>query len=107
MLLWRVTCSGGILRRNLKRFQGGLASNTHRLSFHSTLGSRVTKKKKKNVPAAATSAATLMPQRVQHADSPKHMPACQHMLVHLFDQFYMLVHLLDQSVCAGPSIRLI
>ena len=35
------------LRRNVKRFRGGLALKAHRLLIHSTLGSRVTKKRKK------------------------------------------------------------
>ena len=32
--------------RNVERFQGGLVSKAHRLLYHSTLGSRVKKKKK-------------------------------------------------------------
>jgi len=35
------------LRRNVKRFRGGLVFKAHRLVYHSTLGSRVIKKKKK------------------------------------------------------------
>ena len=35
------------LRRNVKRFQAGLVSKAHSLLYHSTLGSRVIKKKKK------------------------------------------------------------
>ena len=31
----------------MKRFQGGLVRKAHRLVYHSTLGSRVIKKKKK------------------------------------------------------------
>jgi hypothetical protein len=37
-----------LLCRNVKRFQGGLVFNAHRLLFDSTLGLRVIKKKKKN-----------------------------------------------------------
>jgi len=33
--------------RNVKRFRGGLVFEAHRLLYHSTLGSRVIKKKKK------------------------------------------------------------
>ena len=33
--------------RNVKRFRGGLVFKAHRLSYHSTLGLRVSKKKKK------------------------------------------------------------
>ena len=36
-----------ILCRNVKRFQGGLVVKAHRLLYHSTLGSRVIKQKKK------------------------------------------------------------
>jgi len=36
-----------LLRRNLKRFRVGLVVKTHRLVYHSTLGWRVIKKKKK------------------------------------------------------------
>ena len=36
-----------LLRRNVKRFRGGLVFNAHRLLYNSTLGSRVIKKKKK------------------------------------------------------------
>ena len=35
------------LRRIVKRFRGGVALKAHRLSYHSTLGSRVIQKKKK------------------------------------------------------------
>jgi len=37
------------LRRNVKRFRGGLVLKAHRLLCHSTLGSRVIEKKKKSV----------------------------------------------------------
>ena len=36
-----------LLSRNVERFRGGLVFQAHRLLNHSTLGSRVTKKKKK------------------------------------------------------------
>jgi len=36
-----------LLRRNVKRFQGGLVFKTHRLLYHSTLGSRVITKKRR------------------------------------------------------------
>jgi len=36
-----------LLRRNVKRFRGGLVFKAHRLLYHSTLGLRVIKKKKK------------------------------------------------------------
>ena len=36
-----------LLHRNVKRFQGGLESKAHRLLYHSTLGSRVIKKKRR------------------------------------------------------------
>ena len=35
------------LSRNVKRFRGGLVCKAHKLLYHSTLGSRVIKKKKK------------------------------------------------------------
>ena len=35
--------------RNVKRFRGGLVLKAHRLLYHSTLVSRVIKKKKKNL----------------------------------------------------------
>jgi len=35
-----------LLRRNVKRFRGGLVFEAHRLLYHSTLGLRVIKKKK-------------------------------------------------------------
>jgi len=34
------------VHRNVKRFRGGLVFKAHRLMYHSTLGSRVIKKKK-------------------------------------------------------------
>ena len=37
-----------LLHRNVQRFRGGLVFKAHRLLYHSTLGSRVIKKKKKN-----------------------------------------------------------
>ena len=36
-----------LLRRNVKRFRGGLVFKAHRLLYHSTLGWREIKKKKK------------------------------------------------------------
>ena len=39
-----------LLRRNVKRFRGGLVFKAHRLLYHPTLGSRVIKKK--TVPAS-------------------------------------------------------
>ena len=36
-----------LLHRNVKRFRGGLVFKAHRLLYHSTLGLRVIKKKKK------------------------------------------------------------
>ena len=36
-----------LLRRNVKRFRGGLVFEAHRLLYHSTLGLRVIKKKQK------------------------------------------------------------
>jgi len=38
---------GLLLRRNVKRFRGGLVLKADRWLYHSTLGSRVIKKKKK------------------------------------------------------------
>jgi hypothetical protein len=38
---------GGRLSRNVKWFRGGLVFQAHRLLYHSTLGSRVIKKKKR------------------------------------------------------------
>ena len=38
---------GRVRRRNVKRFRGGLVFMAHRLLYHSTLGLRVIKKKKK------------------------------------------------------------
>jgi len=42
-----------LLRRNVKRFRGGLVFEAHRLLYHSTLGLRVTEKKEKNGAVAA------------------------------------------------------
>jgi len=39
----------GLLRRNVKRFRGGLVFKAHRLLYRSTLGLRVIKKKKTEV----------------------------------------------------------
>ena len=36
-----------LLRRNVERFRGGIVCKAHRLLYHSTLGLRVTKKKKR------------------------------------------------------------
>ena len=35
-----------LLHRNVQRFRGGLVFKAHRLVYHSTLGSRVIKRKK-------------------------------------------------------------
>ena len=40
-------CGEQLLSRNVKRFRGGLVFKAHRLLYHSTLGLRVIKKKKK------------------------------------------------------------
>jgi hypothetical protein len=44
-------CGSGeqLLRRNVKRFRGGLVFEANRLVCHSTLGRRAIKKKKKKV----------------------------------------------------------
>ena len=42
-----------LLRRIGERFPGGLVSKAHRLLYHSTLGSRPIKKKKKTGPTRA------------------------------------------------------
>ena len=39
-----------LLRRNVKRFRGGLVFKAHRLLYHSTLGWRVIKKKREEPP---------------------------------------------------------
>ena len=39
----------GVLHRNVQRFRGGLVFKAHRILYHSTLGLRVIKKKKKKV----------------------------------------------------------
>jgi len=43
------TYSLQLLRRNVMRFRGGLVFKAHRLLYHSTLGWRVLKNKKKNL----------------------------------------------------------
>ena len=40
-----------LLYRNVKRFRGGLVFEANRLVYHSTLGWRIIKKKKKKMPA--------------------------------------------------------
>jgi len=45
-IIWRRSCRA-------KRFRGGLVFKAHRLFYHSTLGSRVIKKKKKRCRAGA------------------------------------------------------
>ena len=44
-------CSG-LLRRNVKRFRGGLVFKAHRLVYHSTLGLPVIKKRRRTDAAA-------------------------------------------------------
>ena len=46
-LVPRYATEVGPLRRNVKRFLGGLVFKAHRLLYHSTLGLRIIKKKKK------------------------------------------------------------
>ena len=46
-----LSCQEQLLRRNVKRLRGGLESQAHRLSCHSTLGSRVIRKKEEGSPA--------------------------------------------------------
>jgi len=41
------TCGEQLPRRNVKRFRGGLVFKAHRLLYHSTLGLRVTTKKRR------------------------------------------------------------
>jgi len=43
---WWLANKPRLLRRNVKRFQGGLVFKAHRLMYHSTLGLRAIKKKK-------------------------------------------------------------
>ena len=50
---WGVGCGvqgvgfGQLLHRNVKRFRGGLVVKAHRLLYHSTLGLRETKKRRR------------------------------------------------------------
>ena len=44
-----------LVGRNVKRFRGGLGFKAHRLFYHSTLGSRVIKKKKRREKEGAPS----------------------------------------------------
>jgi len=44
----RSNTSGQLLRRTVKRFRGGLALKAYRLLYHSTLGSRVIKKRRRS-----------------------------------------------------------
>jgi hypothetical protein len=41
-----------LLHRNVQRFQGGLVFQAHRPLYHSTLGLRVTKKRRRGVPSS-------------------------------------------------------
>ena len=54
-----------LLRRNVKRFREGLAFKAHRLLFHSTLGCRVIKKKKK---AGSCAKGDGFASQIQHVD---------------------------------------
>ena len=47
------SATDALLRRNMKRFRGGLVFKAHRLLYHSILGLRVIKKKKKKMHAEA------------------------------------------------------
>ena len=42
----RTEFEGQLLRRNVQRFRGGLVSKAHRFLYHSTLGSRIIKKRR-------------------------------------------------------------
>jgi len=53
-----------LLHRNVKRFQGGLVFKAHRWLHHSTLGSRVIKKKRRNV-------LEVSPQRLEREPAPR------------------------------------
>ena len=44
------------VRGNVERLRGGLVFRAHRLLYHSTLGSRVTKKRKKKLVGATMAA---------------------------------------------------
>ena len=48
-IIWGVGPRGWNFRRNVKRFQGGLAVKAHRLFFQPTRGLRVINKKKKGL----------------------------------------------------------
>ena len=55
------------LRRDVKRFRGGLLFKAHRLLYHSNLGVRVIKKKKKKIPRARAGHLELVEAADQHA----------------------------------------
>ena len=46
LLVWAAAISEKLLRRIVNRFRGGLVFKADRLLYHSTLGSRVMKKKR-------------------------------------------------------------
>ena len=52
-----------VVCQNVKRFRRGLVLKAHRLSYHSTLGSRMTKNKKKVVCQSVLQPQTLHPGR--------------------------------------------
>ena len=54
-----------MLRRNVKRFRGGLVFEAHRLAYHSTLGLRVIKKKKKKKSPTTSAWSVLTPALMQ------------------------------------------
>ena len=61
-----------LLRRNVRRFRGGLVFEAHRLLYHSTLGWRVIKKKKKKKKLLGSRANESALFRGLRVSTPKH-----------------------------------
>ena len=63
-----------LLHRNVKRFRGGLVFKAHRWLYHSTLGSRVIKKKPKARPTLVPHITSLLPLLRMSTPPPPRLP---------------------------------
>jgi len=82
LTLWCNTCR--LLRRNVKRFQGGLVFKAHRLVCHSTLGSRVIKTMGSTCGASFCGSSRSRPHRRCQYRLP--LPTLWRNYLHLLDQ---------------------
>ena len=84
-----------LLRRNVKRFRGGLVFKAHRLLYHSSLGLSVIHKKN-NIPQEGLEVAGADPKGrapVSERNEPVHVYIFMHSYIHTYIYIYIYIYI--------------